>query len=150
MATTTKYLTRCAKFATVGELPEGCPMHCCNCRYVGDKDECPYQKPSCLRCVYGYTCSFPDREERGDCLDEWKYKHFKYGEPMIRLRELQWSGAINIVLGGEGEHEVNARWSIDDAYGKLSHVCEQCGGLCWKEKENLLIVDKPHGGAFSL
>lgn len=105
---------------------------------------------TCSTCVYGLTCRHPaTTPTRGDlCLPE--YKHYVEGDPRIRLLELQRSGEINIVLGGEGEHEVNSKWTIDEAYKHLDHVCNECGGLCWKEKPDTLIVDKPYGGAFTL
>ncbi len=106
----------------------------------------------CITCVFGATCGQPregeDARPRADCLPE--YKHYVEGDPRVRLLKLQRSGEINIVIGGEGEHEVNANWTIDEAYKHLSHVCEECGGLCWKERTGLLMLDKPYHGGFNI
>lgn len=108
----------------------------------------------CATCVNGLTTSHPDRSRCEECLSPFVpgeiYKHHVEGDPMVRLLKLQRSGKINIVIGGEGEHEVNAKWTIDAAYKRLSNVCEMCGGLCWKENPTTLILDKTYGGAFTL
>lgn len=107
---------------------------------------------TCRTCVHALT----RRESCEGCLTpknedgSFAYRNYVEGDPVARLIEMQRSGERNIVLGGEGEHEVNVSWSIDEAYKKLSHVCEECGGLCWKEKPNMLIVDKTYGGAFTM
>ncbi len=108
------------------------------------------ESKTCVTCVYGVTCSQPKEEgrPRDDCLPD--YKHYVEGNPEIRFDELRNSGQVNIVIGGEGEHEVNVNWSIDQAYKHLSSVCEDCGGLCWTETKDLLILDKPYHGGFHL
>ena len=101
----------------------------------------------CSTCVYGATCGQPTRE-RDDCLPE--YKHYVEGDPRDRLLELQRSGEINIVIGGEGEHEVNAKWSIEEAYKHLAHVCEECGGLVVHDGLTQLRLMKSYGPSFVL
>ena len=119
----------------------------------------------CNTCVYGLTCRQPRRvfsvtvgeeelvrEEaerpRADCLPD--YKHYKEGDPRVRLLELQRSGAINIVIGGEGEHEVNANWSIVKAYEHLAATCEACGGLVVRDGFTKLVLMKTYGPNFVL
>jgi len=106
---------------------------------------------SCKTCVNGLAnrnaCEHCLTVSKGASFD---YRNYEEGDPRALLLEMQRSGRRNIVLGGEGEHEVNATWAIDTAYRTLSHVCEMCGGLCWKENPTTLIVDKPYGGAFTL
>ena len=142
-------MSRCDRFKWSEHITEenwqpGAAMNCSVCQFLG-KEECPIK--SCGTCVFGATCGQPTRD-RDDCLPG--YKHYKYGDPEIRFDELRNSGQVNIVIGGEGEHEVNVNWSIDQAYKHLSSVCEDCGGLCWKERKDLLILDKPYHGGFNL
>ena len=104
----------------------------------------------CRTCVYGVTCSQPvfstATTNRDDCLPT--YKHYEKGDPAVRLIELQRSGEINIVIGDEGEHEVNANWSIEEAYKYLADVCNECGGLVTKEGLTQLYLMKPYGPGF--
>uniref|UniRef100_A0A6M3LYA7 Uncharacterized protein n=1 Tax=viral metagenome TaxID=1070528 RepID=A0A6M3LYA7_9ZZZZ len=102
---------------------------------------------SCVTCVYGATCGQPTRE-RDDCLPT--YKHYEEGDPKVRLLELQRSGEINIVIGGEGEHEVNANWSIEEAYKHLAATCEACGGLVVHDGFVQLVLMKTYGPSFVL
>ena len=120
----------------------------------------------CKTCIYGYSCGFSDEGKvfddegervypRGDCLkdnDEGKfsYKHYVEGDPNTRYNELRNSGAINIVIGGEGEHEVNANWSISEAYKKLADICENVGGVVTKENGFLLELCKPYNGVWHI
>ena len=104
----------------------------------------------CITCVFGATCGQPregeDARPRADCLPE--YKHYVKGDPRVRLLKLQRSGEINIVIGGEGEHEVNANWTIHEAYAHLANVCNECGGLVTKEGSLQLLLGKTYGPSF--
>ena len=109
------------------------------------------QMKSCFTCIHGLT----RREPCKGCLtpvkdNSFAYNNYEEGDPIAELLKLQRSGERNIVIGGEGEHEVNVKWTIDTAYKSLSNVCEMCGGLCWKENPTTLILDKTYGGAFTL
>ncbi len=108
--------------------------------------------PKCMTCIYGLTCNHRDAGEpnRWGCLDDGKYKHYVEGDPKIRLLKLQRSGEINIVIGGEGEHEVNANWSMEEAYKHLADTCEACGGLVVKEGVAQLLLMKTYGPSFVL
>ena len=101
----------------------------------------------CITCVFGATCGQPTRD-RDDCLPS--YKHYVEGDPRVRLLELQRSGAINIVIGGEGEHEVNAKWSVHEAYKHLAGICNECGGLVTHDSSIQLVLGKPYGPTFVL
>lgn len=108
--------------------------------------------PSCRRCLYALT---GPRERCDDCLKTQDglilpYKHFVEGDPGARLLELQRKGERNIVIGGEGEHEVNALWGIGQAYKHLANICEVCGGLVVKEGLTQLLLMKPYGPSFVL
>jgi len=103
--------------------------------------------PTCVKCVYGATCGRPTRE-RDDCLPT--YKHYVEGDPRLRLLKLQRSGEIDIVIGGEGEHCVNANWTVDEAYEHLANVCEDCGGLVLHDGFTTLVLMKPYGPTYIL
>ena len=109
----------------------------------------------CITCIYGLTCGHPGPNEeslfdRRDCQEDGKYRHYVEGDPRIRLLDLQRSGAINIVIGGQGEHEVNANWSIHEAYAHLANVCNECGGLVTKDGSIQLVLGKTYGPTFVL
>ncbi len=103
----------------------------------------------CRTCVNGLTSSHPDRTRCDECLGEL-YKHWVEGDPRVRLLELQRSGEINIVIGAEGEHEVNANWTIHEAYAHLANVCNECGGLVTREGSLQLLLGKTYGPSFVL
>jgi len=104
--------------------------------------------PRCMSCVHGLTSSHPDRNRCEECLSDEKYGHYVEGDPRVRLLELQRSGEVNIVIGGEGEHEVNANWSLDEAYRHLADTCEACGGLVARDGLCQLLLMKTYGPSF--
>ena len=106
---------------------------------------------ACTTCLMGLTSSYPDRGRCDECLSEpEKYKHYIEGDPKLRLLRLQRSGEINIVIGGEGEHEVNANWGIDEAYKHLAETCEACGGVAIREGLTQILLMKTYGPSFVL
>ena len=109
---------------------------------------------TCITCVNGLTTSYPDRSRCDECLGLLPrgeaYKHWVEGDPRIRLLELQRSGEINIVIGGEGEHEVNANWTIHEAYAHLANVCNECGGLVVRDGTLQLVLGKTYGPTYVL
>ena len=116
----------------------------------------------CATCINGLTTSHPDRTRCEECLspliDDGEsalkfrkgelYKHWVEGDPRTRLLELQRSGEINIVIGGEGEHEVNANWTMGEAYKHLADTSEACGGLVVKDGLTQLLLMKTYGPSF--
>jgi len=107
--------------------------------------------PDCRTCLHGATHTKCDGCLTPELPDgRFAYRHYVKGDPIPELIRMQRSGERNIVLGGEGEHEVNVNWTIDVAQAELANVCEHCGGLCWREKPDTIIVDKPYGPAFLL
>ena len=106
--------------------------------------------PACGKCVYGLTSSYPDRSRCDECLAKDDYSRFEPGDPRDRLLKLQRSGEINIVIGGEGEHEVNANWTMAEAYRHLANVCEECGGLVTHDGFTKLVLMKPYGPSYVL
>lgn len=98
----------------------------------------------CKGCKYLYVCRY-DRSH--ECLDrEPRFSLFEEGNPDEYRKELEKSGEVNIVIGREGEHEINAKWSIEEAYDKLAYVCECCGGLVTHVNSFMLELQKPYDG----
>jgi hypothetical protein len=60
---------------------------------------------------------------------KYLYKHHVKGDGVKARLEAERRGDVNIVIGGSGEHEVNAKWLMSEAYEKLAHVCEEVGGV---------------------
>lgn len=50
------------------------------------------------------------------------------------LRGLEYSGELNIVIGGSGEAEVNTRWTPEETFASLCDVSEQCGYFTTKKE----------------
>lgn len=102
------------------------------------------QAPSCETCVSALT-----RALCKDCLGRsmpFAYKNWTPGDPDAELLKLERSGELNIVIGGEGEAEVNVTWSSSRAAQKLSRVAEMCGYLLARSKDmRRLALCCPHG-----
>lgn len=71
--------------------------------------------------------------------------NYKKGDPFKARLDAERKGLINIVIGGEGEFEVNAKWGIHEAYVRLAQTAENCGGLITKAGQNLIEAALPHG-----
>jgi len=108
----------------------------------------------CSTCVYGLTCSVDDKGERthprDDCLQgEW-YTHWKLGDPILRRRELEFSGKINIVLNGE--HEINRNWDWKKTFEHLIETCENVGFMTYRHPKvaDAIRCETSYGPAFDL
>ncbi len=106
----------------------------------------------CRECVSIFTkegcegCLDIDPKDAGAYkLGQYPYRNFKAGDGYRARLEVERRGDRNIVIGGQGEHEINALWSINEAYEKLAHVSEECGGLTTKDSLILLTVCKETG-----
>ena len=84
---------------------------------------------SCQTCVHmamGYSGPC------GNCLgpagaESYLYKNHKPGNWLRALQAAEESGIRSIVIGGQGEAEVNANDSPDATEKNLHYVAEQCG-----------------------
>jgi len=87
-------------------------------------------RKSCETCLYLAT-----HDKCDGCLgtgEPYDYKNWTlatFGQAMALEHERQVSGERNIVIGGQGEAEVNARWTVKEAYEHLVHVSSECGYL---------------------
>lgn len=107
----------------------------------------------CMTCVYGYSCSVDEEGKRtyprNDCL-KGDYAHWEQGDPILRRRELEFKGKINIVL--DGEHEVNRIWDYDTTFKHLIKTCEEVGFMTYRHPKvkNALRCETSFGPAFDL
>jgi len=102
----------------------------------------------CATCMYCLT-----HERCHDCFSASddgrgrRYANWREGIGLLRLEKLEKEGKRNIVIGGQGEAEVNVRWSPERASKHLHRVAAQCGYMCGKlvrqgSKAKLSIVTR--------
>ena len=105
---------------------------------------------TCRTCLYAAThercdgcLSTPDDWERyrkTGKLEPARYLHYKEGNWLKRVMMAERDGRRNIVIGGQGEAEVNAKDGPDEAARRLRHVAEQCGYLVTRESATAITV----------
>ncbi len=93
---------------------------------------------SCTTCLYMAThekvcdgCLNTDEDyakyrESGD-MPPFRYLNYKEGNWMNRVIQAEIDGKQNIVIGGQGEAEVNTEWTPQKTSDHLHYVSEQCG-----------------------
>lgn len=82
---------------------------------------------SCQTCLYALT-----HEKCDGCLGPvgttpYLYQNWLAGDGVARQDELQRTGERSIVIGGQGEAEVNVKTPPGDVFKNLCRVAEQCG-----------------------
>ena len=98
---------------------------------------------SCTTCIH--LLNHP-RDEGKVCPCDGcgeKHEHYLFGDPIKARLEAERRGEVNIVIGHEGEHEVNAKWIIEEAYQNLAKRCEDVGGLVTHRNSYSLELSKP-------
>lgn len=88
---------------------------------------------SCETCLYRAThekcdgCLHPAGwpDSQGFAYDHWVAGNL--GEAFERQHAMEVAGERNIVIGGEGEAEVNAKWTVKQAHKHLYEVSCACG-----------------------
>jgi hypothetical protein len=108
------------------------------------------EKKDCENCI---NCLTDDDYFADSCLEEDErghtlFRHFSPGDRVKRLMELEEEGKINQVVGVFGEYEINANWSLDDAYEALGRTCEICGGSVGHYGDYLILFNSE--GAFKI
>jgi hypothetical protein len=100
-------------------------------------------KKDCMSCLYCGThekCDAKPEENQLDCLGSRKdqednngdylYKNYMFSDEFgiwDRVHEFEKSGKRNIVIGGQGEAEVNVNRTPEETLENLCHVAECCG-----------------------
>ena len=62
--------------------------------------------------------------------------NYEQGNGIWRVMQFEQDGRRNIVIGGQGEAEVNVKWSFDEAFKSLCNVAEQCGYMVHKDTQS--------------
>jgi hypothetical protein len=79
---------------------------------------------------------------------KYLYRHYEKGDGMKACIEAERRGDVNIVIGREGEHEVNTKWSLEEAYKQLAKRCEDVGGLVTHLGQYRLELCKPFDSCY--
>jgi hypothetical protein len=111
---------------------ETVPKRCQTCLYMATHEKCDH----CLTEAGDYD-NF--NAESGWKRPEYKYLHWKEGNWLGRVMFLELTGRRSIVIGGQGEAEVNAKADPNTEAKNLHYVAEQCGyvtGSLTKEKKD--------------
>jgi hypothetical protein len=92
------------------------PVSCETCLYLATHEKCD-------DCLTGKSGPWP----AGKPYLYRNHQPATFGEAMEREHHLQVEGKRNIVISGQGEAEVNARWTVTQTYEQLVKVSEACG-----------------------
>ena len=84
----------------------------------------------CQTCLYMATHEPICNGCLGDDANNYGYKNHRFGNWMARVEQFELSGRLNIVIGGQGEAEVNTKWTPEKTSKHLHYVAEQCGYMC--------------------
>ncbi|MAF25277.1 hypothetical protein CL634_06845 [bacterium] len=84
----------------------------------------------CETCLYMATHEPACNDCLGDDVNNFQYKNYKEGNWMARVEQFELAGKQNIVIGGQGEAEVNTRWTPEKTSRQLHYVAGQCGYMC--------------------
>jgi len=94
-------------------------------------------KKSCDTCLYMAThencdgcLDIPEAEQKPYKPGEWPeypYTNYVEGNWMKRVMQFELDGRHSIVIGGQGEAEVNTKRTPQETLNNLRNVAEQCG-----------------------
>lgn len=94
-------------------------VDCQTCLYMATHEKCD----GCLRTEEDYKAMKFD----GSPDPPFRYLYYKEGNWMDRVIQAEIDGDRNIVIGGQGEAEVNTKWTPQETSTHLHYVSEQCG-----------------------
>lgn len=95
-------------------------IDCQTCLYMATHEKCD----GCLRTEEDYKAMKFDSKTPDP---PYRYLHYKEGNWMDRRIQQEIDGTVNIVIGGQGEAEVNTKWTPEKTSKHLHYVSEQCG-----------------------
>jgi len=96
---------------------------CCNtCLYRATHEKCD----GCLRSEADLALI----RNGEDAPDEFRFLNYVEGNWMARLMQAELAGRRNIVVGGQGEAEVNAKRTPEETATQLHYVSRECGYMC--------------------
>ena len=94
---------------------------CMTCVHMATHDRCQ----GCLNTPEDFATFRATRE-----MPPMRYTNWEEGNWLAAVTEAQRTGRRDIVIGGQGEAEVNTRDTPQEAARRLRHVAEQCGYRC--------------------
>jgi len=114
---------------------------CESCLYAGTHEKCE----GCL----GSNEEIEARQAQGLRYPHYYlYKNWVEGDGVARVIQFEREGKRNIVIGGQGEAEVNVKWSPEETLSHLCNVAEECGYLVrkgrWSDFQKEILVSS-HG-----
>jgi len=88
-------------------------------------------------------------------MPPFRYLHYQEGNWMDRVIQAEIDGTRNIVIGGQGEAEVNTQWTPEKTTKHLHYVAEQCGYMCGrlaysKTRSRITLTIWTHEGQFRI
>lgn len=100
---------------------------CLTCLYMATHEKCDgclstEEDDKAMRDAYK-TLKVDDKKP----VIPFRYLHYKEGNWMERVTQREIDGTRNIVIGGQGEAEVNTKWTPQETSEHLHDVSEQCG-----------------------
>lgn len=115
---------------------------CLECLYLATHEQCD----NCLG-TYEETKAREDQGHKG--YDVYLYKNFTPGDGIARIQQFEREGKHSIVIGGQGEAEVNVNDSPEETLTNLCHVAECCGYVvskgCWyPDYKEIIVLNHAH------
>lgn len=103
------------------------------------------KQKDCVTCLYLATY-----EKCNNCLGNGsEYLNYEEGDGVARIKEWERTGKASIIIGGQGEAEVNVKDTPEEALKNLQNVADQCGYIVlagiWTMDRKEIICDMPHG-----
>ena len=115
------------------ETTETKPVTCGTCLYMATHDNCK----GCLP------------KDGAPLSDDYLYLNHRFGNWLGRQMWFEYTGKHSIVIGGQGEAEVNVNRKPLEVSKNLHYVAEQCGfyvhGIKHAGRATMLVVSLPHG-----
>ena len=124
---------------------------CGTCLYMATHCHCD----GCLSTPEDYAEYHARRKagERDVKMPPFRYLNWREGNWIARLIYFEREGRRNIVIGGQGEAEVNVKWTPEQTSKHLHYVAGECGYLCGnlrKRADSVLLRISTHEGLFEL
>ena len=97
---------------------------CRTCLYMATHEKCG-------RCGTETDCLHTPEDwedyRKTNRFPPFRYRFYEEGNWMDRIIQAEIDGTHNIVIGGQGEAEVNTKWTPEETSKSLHYVSEQCG-----------------------
>jgi len=102
-------------------LSEDSPKHCQTCIHLGTHDRCDGCLGECA--IWTYVVSGRIDHE----FIRYDYKHWEGGNWLRAMQAQEREGKRNIIIGGQGEAEVNVKRTPAEVAKHLHRIAHECG-----------------------